>query len=129
MLAFSMECSCTPGRSCLPVSKEFENKVVINHSVKQIENKSQYHALSSEIRSHMPGQSCEFSKYKVRQHTHTYFVNKHLRHVCMHVSRMKKKAEVRKKFGTNCFQPLRNYWPNGWENIVSVTNRNVLAWW
>lgn len=48
MLAFSIECSCTPVRSCLSAIKEFENIVTINHSIEQTENKNQ-HALSNEI--------------------------------------------------------------------------------
>lgn len=60
----------------LPASKEFKIVVVINYSVEQTENKSQNHALSPEICSHMPSQSREFSQYEVRQKPHC-FVSKH----------------------------------------------------
>lgn len=114
-----MGCSCTPGRHCLHVSKKFENVVIINHSVKQTEKKKCI--LSTETWSHMPGQSCEFSKYNVRWNPHLFCQETTV--ACVHVCLWDETNYWNLKVIWYCFPQLRNYCPNDQEKKFPLQTR------
>lgn len=94
--------------------------VIINYSVKQTENKSQNHALSFQIYSHMPPQSREFSKYKLEKNTHICFVSKHLgMYACVWYNCGNYAAKIRR---TNLEVILLFC-------IISIIWKSLVKWW